>query len=288
MIMAPLFAHGTIEYGMIGRADMAFGQVLAAMSVFISMFDTVATFRAVTRRLGTFYAALDEPVAECGDKIQTVISPEIRYEDVSVQTPDCDRELVKHVDVEVPAGTGLLIKGASGLGKSSILRATGGLRLNGSGKIYRPDLREVLFLPQRPYMTQGSLREQLLYPRGDLNTPDQTLIEALRRVNLPDLADRVGGLDTALDWSNVLSMGEQQRLAFARLLLAAPKYAFLDEATSALDVENEAMLYRQLQASGCTFVSVGHRPTLEKFHPTVLELLGNGEYRTYKVDTRDD
>jgi vitamin B12/bleomycin/antimicrobial peptide transport system ATP-binding/permease protein len=129
-----------------------------------------------------------------------------------------------------------------------------------------------LFLPQTPYMLLGTLREQLIYPNLRENITDQEIKEALTVVNLEDLGDRMGGLDAEKDWAAVLSQGEQQRLAFARILLSQPKYVILDEATSALDVPNERRLYDLLQSLDITYISVGHRPSLVDYHQTVLEL----------------
>ena len=136
-----------------------------------------------------------------------------------------------------------------------------------------------MFLPQRPYLILGSLRSQLLYPRTEGDIDEAELRHVLAQVNLADLPERVGGWEAELDWDDVLSLGEQQRLAFARLLLVAPRYAILDEATSALDWQNEAALYEQLQSSGTTYISVGHRPSLVKYHTQVLELDGQGKWR---------
>jgi putative ATP-binding cassette transporter len=138
-----------------------------------------------------------------------------------------------------------------------------------------------MFLPQQPYMLLGSLRSQLLYPRQERQVSDQELLALLERVNLPDLAERSGGLDAELDWEKTLSMGEQQRLAFARLLLTQPRYAILDEATSALDLANERWLYQQLMDSQTTLISVGHRSTLLTYHRQVLELDGNGGWQAH-------
>jgi putative ATP-binding cassette transporter len=137
----------------------------------------------------------------------------------------------------------------------------------------------MLFLPQRPYMLLGNLRTQLLYPNTERELTDAELQNVLEQVNLGDLPERVAGFDTELDWADVLSLGEQQRLAFARLLLSKPRYAVLDEATSALDLKNEASLYQQLQESHTTFVSVGHRASLLRYHQQVLELTGNTSWR---------
>ncbi|RPH58756.1 MAG: ATP-binding cassette domain-containing protein, partial [Burkholderiales bacterium] len=179
---------------------------------------------------------------------------------------------------------GLMIVGDSGGGKSSLLRAIGGLWDAGAGRIVRPGPEEMMFLPQQPYMVLGSLRSQLLYPDRARQVSDEELYRLLERVNLPDLAQHFGGLDAELDWAKVLSIGEQQRLAFARVLLARPRYVMLDEATSALDVGNEEGLYRELAATSTTPVSVSHRPALLKFHRQVLELTGDGNWRLHRAD----
>jgi putative ATP-binding cassette transporter len=153
-----------------------------------------------------------------------------------------------------------------------------GLWMSGSGRLVRPPLEDMLFLPQRPYMISGTLREQLLYPCLDRSVEENQLREVLQWVNLADLPQRVQGFERDLDWGNTLSLGEQQRLAFARILLTQPKYAILDEASSALDLKNEERLYAKLQETCATYISVGHRPSLLRYHQQVLELTGNAQW----------
>jgi len=171
-----------------------------------------------------------------------------------------------------------VIVGASGGGKSSLLRAVAGLWRAGTGTIHHPNLEHMLFLPQRAYMIIGTLRHQLLYPRVERTVGDEELTAALLAVNLPDLAERCGGFDRELDFARVLSGGEAQRVALARVLLAKPTYAVLDEATSALDTKNEAHLYEALLALKTTIISVTHHPGLLKYHQRVLELTGDGSF----------
>lgn len=196
----------------------------------------------------------------------------IALENLTLQTPNYQRTLIHNLSLEVPAQTGLLIVGPSGCGKSSLLRAIAGLWQSGSGTIQRPSVGDMLFLPQKPYMILGSLRDQLLYPHAKPDLEDAILQTALEKVNLANLAERFGGFDAQEEWGDVLSLGEQQRLTFARILTHQPAFAILDEATSALDLANEAQLYDHLQHTGTTYISVGHRESLYAYHPAVLRL----------------
>jgi len=282
VVMAPMYFSGQIKFGVVTQAEGAFVSVLGALSIIVSQFEQLSNFAAGITRLETFATALDQPAAKATTAAPVIESREesrLALDHVTLQTPNYQQTLLRDATAEVPPGKGLLIAGASGAGKSSVLRAVAGLWTAGEGHILRPPLKEMLFLPQRPYMVLGSLREQLLYPHLDQEATDGELREVLGKVNLADLPERVGGFDAELDWGHLLSLGEQQRLAFARLLLTRPRYAVLDEATSALDVANEAQLYGQLQESGTTYVSVGHRPSLLAYHDKVLELRGGGDWR---------
>ncbi len=286
MLIAERVLSGELEVGMAVRAAGAFTAVLSAVSVVIDNFESLSRFAAGIERLDVFSHQLDGP-AETGDqhgagRIESVEgASQLELDRVTLQTPGAERVLVQDLSLTVEPGQGLMVVGASGCGKSSLLRAIVGLWDSGSGKILRPHPDEILFLPQQPYMLLGSLRSQLLYPRQPHQVGDQELLALLDRVNLPDLAERSGGLDADLDWEKTLSMGEQQRLAFARLLLTQPRYAILDEATSALDLANERWLYEQLIGSQTTLISVGHRSTLLTYHEQVLELHGDGGWRTH-------
>lgn len=279
LILGPLVFSGEIPMGTVGRAAMAFGQVLSALTMVISEFGAISLFLSRIKRLATLTEKLPlETEAEPGAHlIQTQVGDKLAYDSVTLLTPNRQRTLVKDLTMTVESYSPVVIMGPSGSGKSSMLRALAGLPLwdNGDGVITRPDLTRVMFLPQVPYMQLGNFRDQLLY-RSAAPVSDAELEEVLRQVNLHYKLEQVGGWDAEAHWSDVLSPGEQQRLALGRLLVAKPDYAILDEATSALDEVNEDNVYKLLHQSGITYASVGHRPSLLKYHRRVLRLDGKG------------
>lgn len=279
IVIAPQFFSSQVPFGTLASASIAFAQIVQALSAIVKQFDNFTDFAAQIERLGSFY----EEMGQCGQanrpNVGGVVGPRIELEHVTLKTPDGSRTLLNDLSLVVEAGTGLIVVGPSGSGKSSLLRFLGGLWKPAQGSLSGPRLAEVLFLPQRPYMTIGSLRAQLIYPQVCCTATDEELQRVLEQVNLPELAGRVGGFDAELNFAQVLSLGEQQRLAFGRLILSGRKYVVLDESTSALDPENQDKLYRLLRNTGSTFISVAHRPSVVPYHDQVLELLGDGGWR---------
>jgi vitamin B12/bleomycin/antimicrobial peptide transport system ATP-binding/permease protein len=286
LIIAPRVLSGELEVGRVVQAAGAFTAMLSALTIFVDNFETLSGFAAGIERLHSFSRSLVvEPFSAHADS--TIVRSEqasLELKELTLQTPNRKRTLVTGVSVAVESGQGLLIVGASGGGKSSLLRAIAGLWNAGTGTISRPKLEEMLFLPQRPYMILGTLRSQLLYPNTDREIQDEELTEVLAQVNLTGIVERCGGFDEELDFGKVLSVGEQQRLAVARVLLSKPRYVVLDEATSALDEKNEAMLYKQLASGETTLVSVTHHPGLVKYHKQVLELTGDGTWQLRQAE----
>lgn len=285
IVIAPRVLSGELEVGAVVRASGAFSATLSALTVFVENFDSLSRFTAGIERLERFLSYLRQPRIQPleRERISLVEGPNIAFRDVTLHTPNYERTLIRQLNLDVPAGKSLAIVGVSGGGKSSLLRALGGLWHAGSGTIERPAAEQMLFLPQHPYMLLGTLRSQLSYPNIDRDIPDEELLQVLEDVNLPNLVSQWGSLDAEIDFAKVLSTGEQQRLSFARVLLTKPRYALLDEATSALDPENEAKLYSALSECGTTLVSVTHRPGALRYHDQVLELVGEGKWLTQPV-----
>lgn len=285
VIVGPMYIRGQVEFGVITQASGAFAQVLAAVTLIVTQFGVLSAYLAGVQRLAGLWENLDEHDAE-EERIEKEAELEVeddsrlvKLEDVIVRTPNGDRDLVADLSFVLKRKQSLLIMGDSGTGKSSVLRTIAGLWSSGSGSLERPALNDLMFLPQRPYMIQGTLRDQLLYPYPQLGLSDEEISAVMEKVNLSDIFARVDNdLNRVVDWTNVLSIGEQQRVAFARLFLRHPKFAFLDEATSALDEENQQHLYELLRKSGIAYISVGHRNTLIRHHDRMLHLDPSGSW----------
>ncbi|WP_440964660.1 ABC transporter ATP-binding protein/permease [Massilia sp. GER05] len=282
VLLAGGVLSGELEVGAATRAAGAFTAVLGAVGVIVDNFESLSRFVAGIGRLQALSNLVlpgAQPAAEDRHpRIAMRPGTHFALEAVTLHPPQSDRVLIKELSLVLKPGDALLITGASGCGKSSLLRAIAGLWRTGSGTIQHPPLEDVFFLPQQPYLQPGTLRSQLIYPSVHRDLSDEQLLDILQQVHLPALADRVGGLDAVHDWSKLLSVGEQQRLAFGRVLVHAPRIVILDEATSALDSANETALYARLRASGATLVSIAHREAVLRHHTHVLKLAGDGSW----------
>lgn len=296
IIIANDVLSGRLEVGLAVQAAGAFASMLIALTIIVNHFEGLSRFSAVVERLYAFSQALDTQPLVCADiknkeaAIVTHRGTDLSCHHLSISTPNGDRTLIKHLNLSVSTNKGLMIVGASGTGKSSLLRVIAGLWSKGSGEIIRPSRHELLFLPQQPYHPMGDLRCQLTYPQTSQTISDEELLHYLEMVNLSSLTKRCGGINGQLDWTKVLSVGEQQRLSFARALLAKPRYLLLDESTSALDAKNESRLYSQLGLLDITPISVSHREALLHHHQDVLVILGDSSWKlqsacTFKWDT---
>jgi len=251
---------------------------------FSSPFAQLAGFVARVGQLFEVMEEIENSVKE--EKKKTIVdSPTVQFHNITISTPK-NRTLIRDFNLEVEKNNHIVIMGASGSGKSSILRILAGLWVPISGFVSHPlkiGRNGIFFVPQRSYIVLGSLREQLIYPHllKQCNMTDLQLKEILEKVNLSYLLETMT-LDTGVNWEDVLSGGEQQRLGIARLLYHSPDYAIMDECTSALDVETEAKCLTNCVNMNSTMISVAHRLTVVPYHKTLCKIDGNGGYSITK------
>ena len=285
IVAAPQYFAGKIQLGVLTQTADAFGQVQGALSWFVDTYATLAAWKAGVDRLTTFSEAMvraKKAAQESDFQRSPQSTPELALQDVDVRLPNGSM-LLEDVDVTIQQGDTLLLRGPSGSGKTTLFRVLAGLWPFGRGRIGLPKDARVLFLPQKPYLPTGTLREVLSYPE----TPDHYTEEACREVletcMLGHLVPRLG---EPANWSLVLSGGEQQRVAFARALLYRPNWLFLDEASSALDEPTERRMYELLaeRLPDAAVISVAHRPTVAAFHKRQL-VIDPAQHRVDSVAT---
>lgn len=271
VVAAPRYFAGKIELGELMQINSAFGNVQGDMSWFIDNYTTIVGWKATCDRLNSFRQAMLD-----NEQRPQAIAIDEQGEAVSVDNLSLDladgRHLLSGASLAVAAGDRVLLSGRSGSGKSTLLRAMGRLWPTGHGHIRLPQGR-ALFLPQKPYLPIGTLRDALSYPQPGDSYSEDRYGQVLQACRLPHLVAR---LDEGNHWQRLLSPGEQQRVAFARAMLYAPKWLYMDEATSAMDEEDEAALYQGLieQLPGLSIISVGHRSTLKRFHSRHVRIEG--------------
>lgn len=260
-----------VTLGGLMQVASAFGRVQDSLSYFVDMYSSIAQWQAVVMRL-TYFGRHMHEVSQQAERFHVerfAAADVVEVSNMQINLPD-GKPLLKNITFTLQPGHNVLIKGVSGSGKSTLLRAVSGIWPFVDGKIFLPSRDKLMFIPQKPYLPLGTLRAALNYP-GNKPIDDTELIYLMDLCQIGYLKDK---LDLEADWSHVLSVGEQQRLAFVRAHIQQPQWLFLDEATSALDEDTEATMYSLLQErlQQTTVVSVGHRSTLNKYHELVLHL----------------
>jgi putative ATP-binding cassette transporter len=285
-VQAPRFFSGAIQLGQLMQVNSAFGRVQDSLSWFVDNYDRVAVWRATADRLTSFESAM-RAHAGAASALERTPAPSgqgLRAADVSVALPDGE-PLIQGAALSVQPGDSVMLQGPSGSGKSTLFRAFAGIWPFAHGRVSIP--ANAMFIPQRPYVPNGRLRDALAYPQPAGDYTDEQLVQALNDAMLPDFAGR---LDDSDAWSQKLSGGEQQRLAIARVMLRKPAWLFADEATSALDVETEETLYKRLaagvKAAGGAMVSIAHRASVGAFHDRRWTLVpeSNDAAARYRVE----
>jgi vitamin B12/bleomycin/antimicrobial peptide transport system ATP-binding/permease protein len=275
LVAAPAYFGGSLTLGGLIMVAGAFTQVQGAMRWFVDNFSRLADWRAAVHRVARFREALDNlpAVEEGAQEIKRALHPDghLAFEGVRILLPD-GHIVIEDATVSIAPGERVLIVGETGRGKSTLFRAVAGLWPWGSGTILTPAPETMAFLPQRPYLPLGTLRNALSYPSPPDAFPDADVRQALERC---DLGNLIAKLDKVERWDNELSLGEQERLAFARLLLHKPGWVFLDEATAALDEDSQrhVMNLFDKELKNTTVMSIGHRPDLAAYHTRMLQLV---------------
>ena len=274
LIQVGRYFEKQIKLGDLMQTLQVFGKLHSNLSFFRNSYDGFAGYKATLDRLTGFSYAIDMANRQSTSHLHEH-ETDVIFKDLSISNP-FRKTLIENLNLTLPKGSTLLIQGNSGVGKTTLLRTVAGLWAYSEGDVYCPTHQ--LFLSQKPYLPQGSLLTALAYPNEEKVFNRDEMIEVLKQVSLGHLLDR---LDQEQDWTRILSLGEQQRLAFARLLLHKPNVTFLDEATASMDEGLEDNMYRLLKERlpNTTVISVGHRSTLQAFHQQQLMILGNGKWR---------
>lgn len=276
VVAAPRFFTGAIALGQLMQIASAFGKVQESLSWFVDSYSGLASWRATTDRLTSFDESMTASEALMATSsseaslLNTALPDTLKAQDLTLQLPN-GQTLLEHANLTAQAGDAILLSGPSGSGKSTLFRAFAGIWPFSKGQVHLPP--QAMFIPQRPYFPNGSLRDALAYPESAASYTDTMLQDALTQALLPQLTHRLNDEDA---WGQILSGGEQQRLAIARVMLKKPQWIFADEATSALDVEAENTLYKRLLAgvniAKGAIISIAHRPSVAAFHNKIWQL----------------
>jgi putative ATP-binding cassette transporter len=279
LVVAPLYMRGEVEFGVITQSTMAFGQLLGAFSLIVTQYQSISSFTAVVARLDRFsQVSHDSETAEPPAILVTDGDDGLTWEHLTLEAAEGGKVLVENLSLQVSRGTRLLVTGPGEMAKMALFRATADLWPHGRGRIETPRQRCICFLPERPYLPPGTLRDTLVAPGGSETPSEERIHEVLRAMELEDALARIGGLDVERDWDDILSLGELQRFAVARVLLVAPDFAVLDRIETTLEGRHMNDVLGMLDGAGITYVTIGRGDSDLPHYDMVLELTGSGPW----------
>jgi len=279
LIIAPAFIDGRVEFGVITQSAMAFATLVAAFSLIVTQFQSISSFAAAVARLQSLVEAMEVPQGIPGPAVSTrVRADHLAYEGLSLRSPEDGRPLLKDLSVAVPLGARVLVVGSDEAAILALFRATAGLRVEGEGYIVRPSAEELLCLAERPYLPPGTLRQALVCTAVESQVSDERILELLRRFDLQSVLPRAGGLDTAREWSTLLSLSEQQLLAVVRVMLAGPCFVALNHPETTLGEERLRGVLESLSDSSVTCVSFGRSDAPQELYDAVLDIRPGGSW----------
>ncbi|MCC6355491.1 MAG: ABC transporter ATP-binding protein/permease [Verrucomicrobiae bacterium] len=279
LFVAPMFIEGKVEFGVIGQSAMAFATLLGAFSLIVTQFQSISSYTAVIARLGLLAEGLEKARGRKVPNLELVTGHnQVEYHGVTLRSQDETRVLLKDLTVTIPLGRSVLVRGDASEAKRALFGATAGLYEAWDGRIVRPWLNGILFLPEQPFVPHGTLREFLLGKGGERPVDDATVLATLGELGVWDVVAAIGGLDVERPWDEVLSLGDQQLLAVGRLLLCRPRFAFLDRASTALETGELAKVVRLLAKNSITCISIGSGEDEPKWYDAILELRMDGSW----------
>lgn len=281
LIVAPLFIRGEADFGVITQSAVAFGHLLGAFSLIITQFQSISAYAAVVARLNALRDAMTQERPHHAPSVEfSEDCGSVAFERLTLYAPRDGRILLKDLSLSVPAGVCLLVRSTSEATKKALFRATADLWDHGEGRILHPGHEQIFFLPERPYVPPGTLREVLLRTGQEKGIPDWQLRNSLNSLNLEEALIKAGGLDVEhQNWGDLLSLGEQQRLAFARMLLAAPRFVFLDHPSRGLSECPIGELLNLLRHRDITYLTLGDVADDPRFYDRLLEIDDDGNWQ---------
>lgn len=277
LIVGPLFMHGKVEFGVITQSAMAFAHLLGAFSLIVTQFQSLSSYAAVLVRLGAFTAAVEGPSVAAPPSPPSSQPERLIYRDLTLYSNGSAEPLLAHLNLTLSAGTRLLITGTDEA-RRALFHATALGRDAPEGRILCPDAERILFLPERPYVPAGTLRELIVRTGHEHDVPDARIFEVLRELGLEPALRRLGGLDVESDFSHLLSLGEQQLIAIARVVLAAPAFVVLQSPGATLAPEQLARAFEVLSAASITYLVFGAAGAPPQAYDAVLELHAGGSW----------
>jgi len=283
LIVAPIFIRGDCEFGVITQAAMAFSQLLGAFSLIITQFQSISSYAAVLSRLASLAEAIEKVEPEKRSAIDLVEADDrVQYDRLTLRAGEGASPLIKDLSLSVPDGTRCLILGPDDAAKMALFRATAGIKDHGEGRIVRPTLGQILFLPERPYLPPGTMRELL---RSSDQTEEGQILGVVGAFELDDVILRAGGLDVEHDWDDLLSLGEQHLVALARVALASPRFAFVDRISNALSPEQIEKILKLLSDRSITYLTLGGAEDRYDHYDAVLQILHDGSWELRLIRT---
>jgi putative ATP-binding cassette transporter len=291
LVVAPLFIGGSVEFGVITQSAMAFAMLVGAFSFVITQFQSLSSFAAVVERLVNLWYVIQLAQTQTVSGIDVSEDDRrVAYERLTLFSPADGSVLIKDLSISIPQGTRVLVTGPEDTAEAqeALFEATAGLFDTGTGRVVRPPLDQILFLPERPYVPPGSLRDALIPDRAETAIPDETIRKTLRSLGIENVLSRAGGLDAEQDWDDLLSLAEQQSISFARILLIAPRFAFLDRPSTHLDPQEIRQLLKMLSDRNITYLVIGRPGKQEgadwsESYDAILELNPGGRWKWSKM-----